>query len=247
MQRWVKGTIVEKLRWTEGLYSIRIDADVDDFTAGQFTKVALDLDGERVGRPYSFVNAPDERPLEIYFNTVPEGPLSNHLASAEAGDTLWVSPRANGMLTLQETPEARHLWLLATGTALGPFLSILKTGEPWRRFERVVLVHAVRYARDLAYQGTIRELVDAHPAQLTFVPFVSREPTEFALSGRIPVSIREGVLESHVGLRLSPEDTHVMLCGNSGMIQETTAVLEERGMRRHRRREPGHISTEKYH
>jgi ferredoxin--NADP+ reductase len=247
MQRWVKGTVVEKLRWADGLYSIRIDADVDEFTAGQFTKVALDMDGERVGRPYSFVNAPDERPLEIYFNTVPAGPLSNQLATAEAGDTLWVSPKANGMLTLQETPDVSHLWLMATGTALGPFLSILKTDEPWRRFERVVLVHAVRYARDLAYQDTIRELVDARPGQLTFVPFVSREPTEFALSGRIPTAIRENTLEAHVGLRLSPDDTHVMLCGNSGMIQDTTAVLEERGMRRHRRREPGHISTEKYH
>ena len=247
MQRWVKGTVVEKTIWAEGLYSIRIDAEVEDFEAGQFTKVAVDLEGERVGRPYSFVNAPHERPLEIYFNTVPEGPLSNRLAVAEPGDAIWVSRKANGMLTLQQTPQAEQLWMIATGTAIGPFLSILKTEEPWRRFDRVVLVHAVRYTHDLTYQDTVQSLLDAHPEQMRFAPFVSREVTDFALSGRVPASIREGTLESHVGLELSPRSSHVMLCGNSGMIQDTTAVLEERGMRRHRRREPGHISTEKYH
>jgi ferredoxin--NADP+ reductase len=38
-----------------------------------------------------------------------------------------------------------------------------------------------------------------------------------------------------------------MLCGHSGMIADSVALLEERGLKRHRRRDPGHISTEKYH
>jgi len=247
MQQWVNGTIIEKIRWNDQLFSLRIDADVEDFSAGQFTKVALDLDGERVGRPYSYVNAPHERPIEIYFNTVPEGPLSNRLATAAPGDTLWVSPRPNGLLTLDEMPPADHLWMLCTGTGLGPFLSILKTDAPWDRFERVVLVQAVRHARDLAYAASIRSLIERRDEQLTVIPFVSREPTDFALSGRIPAAIADGRLEARAGLVLSPDHSHVMLCGNSLMIQDTLQVLGKRGMHRHRRRQPGHISMEKYH
>jgi len=247
MQTWVEGTVVEKIRWNDELYSVRIDAPVQGFEAGQFTKIGLDIDGERVGRAYSYVNAPHERPIEIHFNTVPEGPLSPRLATMEAGDRVWVTAEANGFLTLAEAPARPHLWLLATGTAIGPFLSILKTGAPWERYERIVLVHAVRRAADLGYPALVEELQREHPEQLRFVPFVSREATTFALDGRIPQAIADGRLEHRAGVHLSADDSTVMLCGNSGMITDTLRVLEERGLKRHRRRDPGHVITEKYH
>ena len=247
MQTWVEGTVVETIRWNEELYSVRIDAPVLGFEAGQFTKIGLDIGGERVGRAYSYVNAPHERPIEIHFNTVPEGPLSPRLAAMRAGDRVWVTAEANGYLTLAEAPQRPHLWLLATGTAIGPFLSILKTETPWQRHERIVLVHAVRRVADLGYRRLVDDLIDRHPDQLQFVPFVSREDADFALSGRIPQAIADGRLEARAGLRLSPDESTVMVCGNSGMIAETLDVLEGRGLKRHRRRDPGHVITEKYH
>jgi ferredoxin--NADP+ reductase len=209
--------------------------------------VGLDIDGERVGRPYSFVNAPHEHPAEIYFNIVPAGPLTNRLAMLQAGDRLWVDQTPNGMLTLDELPQAAHLWMLATGTAIGPFLSMLKTDEPWQRFEQVVLVHGVRTPAELAYAWTIAQLQQAHATRMHFIPIVSREHISGALYGRIPGAIDSGQLEACAGLELSPDDSHVMLCGNKGMIDDTRRVLSERGMRKHRRREPGHISTESYY
>jgi len=153
MQTWVEGTVIETIRWNEELYSVRIDAPVRAFEAGQFIKIGLDIGGERVGRAYSYVNAPHERPIEIHFNTVPEGPLSPRLAAMQAGDRVWVTAEPNGYLTLAEAPDRPHLWLLATGTAIGPFLSILKTAAPWQRYERIVLVHAVRRVADLGYRS----------------------------------------------------------------------------------------------
>jgi len=247
MQTWVEGTVIETIRWNEELYSVRIDAPVRAFEAGQFIKIGLDIGGERVGRAYSYVNAPHERPIEIHFNTVPEGPLSPRLAAMQAGDRVWVTAEPNGYLTLAEAPDRPHLWLLATGTAIGPFLSILKTAAPWQRYERIVLVHAVRRVADLGYRELVDELLERHPGQLRFVPFVSRETTEFALAGRIPQAIEDGRLEAQAGLRLSPDESTVMICGNAGMIGDTLKVLEGRGLRRHRRREPGHVITEKYH
>jgi len=247
MAQWVQGQVVHKQQWTERLFSLRFEAVIKPFKAGQFIRVGLDIDNERVGRPYSFVNAPHEPYHEIYFNLVPTGPLTPRLAALNPGDHLWVNDTANGFLTLDELPSVPHLWMLATGTALGPFLSIIKTAEVWQRFAKVILVHAVRTADELTYRDTIAHVQQTHPAHFMYIPFVSREVIATALHGRIPERIRDQQLEQRAGISLNPAQSHVMLCGNSAMIEDTSKVLAERGMQRHRRREPGHISTEKYH
>ncbi len=247
MGEWLKVTVAERIRWNEGLYSLRFRAPLPAFKAGQFVRVGLDIDGERVARPYSLVNAPGEKPHEIFFNVVPEGPLSPRLARLDVGDSLFVHSSVTGTMTMERTPEHRHLWLFATGTALGPFLSMLKTDAPWERAERVVLCHSVRHVADMAYGETIRQLEMQHGDRFDFVPLVTREACPAALRERIQAALASGDLERHVELELRPEDAHVMLCGNSEMIEEVRQLLQSRGLRRHRRREPGHITVEKYH
>ena len=247
MGEWLEATVTEKIRWNDGLFSLRFEAPLPAFKAGQFVRVGLDVDGERIARPYSLVNAPDETSHEILFNVVPEGPLSPRLAKLEAGDRLHVHSSVTGTMVMERTPEHRRLWLFATGTALGPFLSMLKTEEPWRRAERVVLCHSVRTAADLVYGDVIRDLLDRHGNRLTFIPLVTRETVTGALHQRIPAALAGGDIERVAGMALRPEDAHVMLCGNSAMIEEVQQLLESRGLRRHRRREPGHITIEKYH
>lgn len=246
MSKFVEGTVVGKRRWTELLYSLRVAAEVAPFHAGQFTKLALDINGEIVGRPYSFINAPGENPLEFYFILVPAGPLSSRLAALEVGDPVLVSPHAAGFLTLDEVHDAKHLWLISSGTGIGPFLSILKTEEPWQRFDRVVLVHAVRQAEELAYDETIRDFAQRHGEKFRFVPFVSREETDFALRARIPEAITDGRLEARAGVALAPESSQVMLCGNPDMVRGVKEALLARGLKKNRRHDPGHISLESY-
>ncbi len=246
MSRWIEGRIAANLHWTNQLYSLQINAQIGPFKAGQFTRLGLDIDGERVGRPYSFVNAPHEPYIEIYSITVPGGILSNRLFELHPGNLIWVAPKGAGFFTLSEVPEGRNLWMLSTGTALGPFLAILKTDEPWSRFEKIVLAHAVRTAEELTYQGTIRKLLAVNPGQLVYVPFVSREDTEFAIKGRIPQAIEDGRLEERGGAAISPEDSQVMLCGNPAMVDDTSEVLQARGLKKNKRREKGQITTENY-
>lgn len=247
MADWLEGKIIERKQWTDDLFSLRFEADIGAFKAGQFVRIGLDIDGERVGRPYSLVNAPHEPWLEIYFNVVKGGPLSPRLAELNAGDILWVSKGANGFLVLDEVPEARHLWLLATGTGIGPFLSIIKTEAPWSRFDKVILGHSTGYASELTYRDTIEAACAAHKGKLEYVQLVTRETAPGALTQRIPNTIESGELEQRTGIKLTPESSHVMLCGNSTMITDVTEMLSKRAMQRHRRREPGHITTEKYH
>jgi ferredoxin--NADP+ reductase len=248
MTQWLSGKIARKTRWNATHYSLAIEVDGPSFVAGQFVRVGMDLGDERVGRPYSLVNPPQEPLFEIFFNVVPEGPLSGRLASLEVGDSVWLTDAANGFLTLKEVPEdTRDLWMLATGTGVGPFLSMLQTEEPWTRFDNVVLGYGVRYLENFAYRDLIERLQHDHPERFRFVPYVTGESAAGAFGCRIPETLDDGRLEQSVDLSLDPAHCHVMLCGHSGMISDAVSALEKRGLRRHRRREPGHISTEKYH
>lgn len=246
MALWTDGEVVERIDWTDRLFSLRIKADIQPFRAGQFTKLGMVIDDEYVGRPYSIVSPPSDPILEFYLSTVPEGPLSPRLAQLQAGDTLLVSPNPNGFLVLEEVPPAKNLWLIATGTGVGPFLSILNSEEPWQRFQHVVLVHAARTAAELTYRRNIARITETQPKRFTYIPFISRESADFALSGRIPQAILDGRLEERARLKLDPAHAHFMLCGNPQMIEDTAAALTTRGLRKHRRKEPGHITTESY-
>jgi ferredoxin--NADP+ reductase len=232
--------VIENRHWTEALFSLRVEGPRLAFEAGQFVRIALDIDGERIARPFSFVNPPQDPVLEFYGIVVPEGPLSPRLARLAPGDTLYVAPNPAGFLVLREVPGAETLWLVATGTGIAPFLSILRTGTPWQRFRNVVLVHAVRRAEELVYQEVIGNLQN-----LKYVTFVSREAHAGSLAGRIPAAIRDRRLEAAAGVALD-ERSHVMLCGNPQMLKDAQAALGERGLRKHRRRNPGHITVESF-
>jgi ferredoxin--NADP+ reductase len=247
MADWLNGKVVEKICWNERLFSLRIEADFSSFEAGQFVRVALDIDGERVARPYSLVNLPGEQYLEIYFNIVAEGPLTPKLAALEKGDDIFITDRANGFLTLSEIPQSKHLWMLATGTGVGPFLSILKGEQVWQSFEKVILGYSVRDMSELSYQETIARIQQQQDQKFCFLPFVTRENIEGTFNQRIPDAIETGLAEEAAGVTINDVDAHIMMCGNSEMISSVTECLEKRGLRKHRRREPGHITTEKYH
>ena len=238
---WLEGTVAGNRHWTEALFSLKVEAPRLAFQAGQFVRIALDIGGERIARPFSFVNPPQDPVLEFYGIVVPQGPLSPRLEKLAAGDRLYVASNPAGFLVLSEVPDAETLWLVSTGTGIAPYLSILRTDAPWARFRNVVLVHAVRHARELVY----RDLITAMP-RLRYVTFVSREAHPGSLPGRIPAAIRDGRLEAAAGVALDAASSHVMLCGNPQMLKDATAALAERGMRKHRLRSPGHITVESF-
>ena len=244
--KWLAGKVIENRHWSGTLFSLRTDGPRLAFEAGQFVRIALDIAGERVARPFSFVNPPEDPLLEFYGVIVPEGPLSPHLAQLKAGDTLYVAPNPAGFLVLSEVPDAETLWLVSTGTGIAPFLSILRSATPWQRFRHVVLVHAVRYAKELVYRDLIEVLLDKRKSAFRYVTFVSREAAPGSLAGRIPAAVRDGRLEAAAALRLAAETSQVLLCGNPAMLKDTSSALAERGMRKHRRRSPGQVTVESF-
>jgi len=246
LQDWIEAVVVENIRWNEHLFSLRVEADFALFTAGQFTSLALQIGDERVARPYSFLSSPGQNPAEFFFYTATGGLLSNALVELGKGDSLWVKQHANGFFTLDEVPDARDLWLLATGTGVAPFYSMLGTDEPWRRFQNIILVNAVRIGADLQYLDRVREMQGKYGSRFRFQAFVSRETVTDTLPGRIPAAVADGSLERAVGIDLSTNNSQLMLCGNPDMVKDTIDVLRERDFRKNRRRTPGHITVENY-
>ncbi|MBT7543182.1 MAG: ferredoxin--NADP reductase [Gammaproteobacteria bacterium] len=243
---WIQGEVVSIKHWTESLYSIRIKAPEVKFIAGQYTKISLKINDEDIARPYSFVNSPNEDFLEFYSVQVPDGPLSSELQKLKSGDPINVGPYGNGFLILNEIPCVENIWMLATGTGIGPYLSILKTDESWNKFKKVILVHAVRYKKELTYLKTIKELKDKYKDKFIYITYVSREKIENSLEGRIPNSISSGILEKEANTKITDNNTHIMICGNPEMVSDTTKELKKIGLKKHRRNSPGHITTENY-
>lgn len=247
MTDWVKGVVDDITHWTDNLFSLRIRADIAPFTAGQYTSLALDVNGERVAQPYSILSAPGEQPLEFFFYTQLEGDLSRALSRTNAGDTVWVQQQPEGTLTLSGIKApGRHLCLMATGTGVAPFISMLQTDQPWQQFEHVTLVYAARVWDDFQYRQLFADLKARYPTRFSLLPFISREQCKGALHGHIPDKLRSGELEQHLGQKLLAQDSHVMLCGNPGMVKDAVAILQDRGFRDNRPGQPGQLSYESY-
>ncbi|MDX2319346.1 MAG: ferredoxin--NADP reductase, partial [Moritella sp.] len=244
--------VTGRINWTDSEFSLQITAEISRYSAGQFTKLALcDDAGEWVRRAYSFVNSPNHalgpQVMEFLIITVPDGKLSSRLERLQVGDEVYVGRDASGFMTLDEIPRyTKDLWLLSTGTAIGPFLSLLDEVATQQRFDNLVLVHAVRTSAELVYQEKIQQLEERYQGKFHYVPIVSREYRKNTLRGRIPGLLQTGELVTAAGIALSPKSSFFYLCGNPSMVKDTCEVLHQLGYQKHLRRSAGHFSSENY-
>lgn len=237
-------------RWTNTLFSFTMTRPAHfKFTAGQFARIGLKVGDELVVRAYSVVSSPFDEILEFFSIVVPEGAFTSNLQHLEIGDELYLEKTAYGFLTLTryQLPLPQDLWLLATGTGLAPFISMLQDFDTWSKYKNINLVYSVRTASELAYLQRIQEIAESFGEGHTgfkFVPIITRDPLA-VLHDRLPVLIENGELEKAVDLEFNPATTHVMLCGNPQMVDDTKAALKARGLTMNRRGE-GNIAVENY-
>jgi ferredoxin/flavodoxin---NADP+ reductase len=245
MAQWLSGTVSENHHWHANLFSLKVKTEPFDFIAGQFVRLALDTADGKVQRAYSLVNSPGSGELEFLVSTVADGNLSPLLQQLKMGDAVGVSQPASGFFVLDEVPDGDNLWLMSSGTGIGPYLSMLGTHKIWQRFERIILVHTVRTIADLAYRELIQQYQQQYHNQLHYQPIVTREAHAGALAKRLPELIQTGELQHACGQPLN-ERSQVMLCGNPQMITDTKALLESMGLKKNLRRTPGNITVEQY-
>jgi ferredoxin/flavodoxin---NADP+ reductase len=253
MSNLITERVLSVHHWNESLFSFRTTRDPGlRFENGQFVMIGLDVEGRPLTRAYSIASPNHEAHLEFFSIKVPDGPLTSRLQHLREGDPIVVSKKPTGTLVLHDLNPGKRLYLLATGTGLAPFLSVIQDPEAYARFEKIVLIHGVRTVSELAYADFItRELPD-HPyfgeqvrEQLIYYPTVTREP--FRNNGRITHLIQSGKLFKDIDLPpLSAEHDRVMICGSQAMNKDCCELLDARGFKMSRRiGEPGDYVIER--
>ena len=244
--------VLDVRHWTDRLFSFRTTRDPSfRFRNGEFTMIGIKVDGKPLLRAYSVASANYEDQLEFLSIKVPEGPLTSRLQHLKAGDDIIISRKATGTLVIDNLLSGRNLYLLSTGTGLAPFLSVIKDPETYERFEKVVLVHGVRYVSELAFKDSIDEdlpkdelLGELVSEQLIYYPTVTREP--FRNTGRITALMESGKLFTDLGLApLEAEHDRVMICGGPHMLADIKDHLIGRGFIEGNHGEPGQFVVEK--
>jgi ferredoxin--NADP+ reductase len=238
--------------WTDRLFSFTTARDAGfRYQSGQFTMIGLMVDGRPLLRAYSMVSPHYEDTLEFLSIKVQDGPLTSRLQHLKPGERILVGRKASGTLLLQNLLPGRTLWLLATGTGLAPFMSVIRDPEVYERFSKVVLVHGCREVAELAYADTIaRELPrneffgEQVASQLLYYPTVTREA--FRHQGRIPSLLETGRMAHDLGLApLDAQHDRFMLCGSPQMLKDTRTVLEKLGLAEGNMSTPGHYVIER--
>lgn len=243
-------------RWTDKLLTFRTTRPADyRFTPGQFARLGLLIKGEMVWRAYSITSAEAEDQLEYYAITVPDGLFTSALNQLQPGAAVWVEKLSYGFMTPDRFSDGEDFWMLATGTGLGPYISILQQREVWLQFRHLVLVHCVRHEEELTYQDKFKSLqaeaaAQNLPAQLQLIQMTTRGQDSEAEAGRlharITTALRDGSLERQAALAITPEASRLMVCGNPDMITEVREILRERGLGPCRRAGGGQFITEDY-
>lgn len=247
MTEWVNGKVITVKRWNEDLFSLFIDAKVDTFIAGQFAKIKIDLGEETIQRAYSYVNSPLNPKLEFYIKEIKNGKFSSVLKILKPNDNIVISRQAFGDFTINRVPVCENLWMISTGTAIGPYLSILRHRKNLEKFKRIILVHAVSFLKDFSYLYEINKLKKDYHNKLYVKIILSREKVLNTLMGYVQDLIFNGSLEISLGIKLEKKNSHVMLCGNPNMIKDTQKILYEKyNMRENFRNKSGHITKERY-
>ena len=273
--KYTRQTVISTRLWaSEKLFSVRVTRDpAFKFVPGQFARLGLCLGTEATlsqtdtdsllaartpdaWRAYSMVSHPHEQALEFFSVLVPEGTFSPAFARLRPGDPLWIDKTSFGFLTLERFIDGEDLWLIATGTGLSAYLSMLQDAQTWVHFKRVVIVHGVQFANELAYREDILALCAKHGVdRLRYIPVTSQESTTPDLSpsltsltpaARITTLLETGALSQRVGLALDPAHTRIMLCGNPAMVTEMRAQLSSRGFAPGRRGIAGNLAVENY-
>ncbi len=251
--------IIKRVDIAPGLLILRVKPDqgFKPFSPGQY--VALGLPGSHprpseyppepspvpadkmIKRSYSIGSAPDEQEyLEFYIAIVPTGAFTSRLQLLGEGDKLWCAPKIVGTFVTEDVPADKNLVLVATGTGLAPFISMIKSKQIWTAQRKISIVHGVRYSRDFAYRDELIELGSSNQ-RLNYFPIVSRKDDQWKGDFGYVQSLFE-----NKKVAADPSSDHVFICGNPAMVDDLTTLLASRGYTEHSRKSPGTLHLEKY-
>ena len=252
MAAFNKETVLSVHHWNDSLFTFRTTRDAGlRFINGQFVMIGLEVNGRPLMRAYSIASANYEEHLEFFSIKVQDGPLTSRLQHLKPGDELLVSRKPTGTLVLRDLKPGKRLFMFATGTGLAPFMSLIHDPETYERFDKIILIHGVRWTNELAYHDYIEEDLKEHEylgemirEKLVYYPTVTREP--FWHQGRITELVETGKLVKDTGMpEIEAAHDRVMMCGSPQMIADLKTMLDARGFSEGSNHTPGQYVVER--
>lgn len=219
------------------------------FNAGQYARLGFRDGNGFIWRAYSMISAEYADTLEFFVILIEGGAMSARFEQMQQGDSILLDKTAFGFFLPERFVDGKDLLMLATGSGIAPFLSLLQQPEVWQRFDRIALAHSVSYQHELIFNADLAAL-EEHPLvgefmqKWHFVPITTREQDEQTLHHRLPQALKQGSLAEKMGFDFNIQDTRVMICGNPEMVQDTFKTLLEQGFAMHRNKLPGQIMME---
>ena len=192
-----------------------------DFLPGQFVSLTSTVKGKEITRAYSIASPPsDANRFELCLNRVAEGLLSPRLFELKPGDSLDMRPPL-GQFVIRN--PSRDAVLVATGTGIAPFRSILNA-HLHASSPAFTLSFGVRYESHLMYRREFEEMARRFP-QFRFWPTLSRpDPCWTGRTGHVQEHLEEAIGERR--------DLDVYLCGLKLMVDDVRNILKEMGFNR---------------
>ncbi len=251
------------------LMILRVAADgwtLPDFAPGQFAVIGLPGSAPRcalseledppaipeklIRRAYSIASSSLARQfMEFYVALVTTGALTPRLFSLKIGDRIWLGPKITGIFTFDQVPADANVIMIATGTGLAPYMSMLSTHLMCGGSRKVAILHGARHSWDLGYRSQLMTLQHLC-GNFTYIPVISRpqqEPAPWAgAAGYVQDLWKDGALTAAWGIHPTPENTHIFLCGAPAMIDDTVALLGGEGFKEQTKKEAGQIHVERY-
>ncbi|AXC51190.1 ferredoxin--NADP reductase [Paracoccus suum] len=246
-------TVTSVTHWTDRLFSFRCTRPASlRFRSGEFVMIGLaGENGKPLLRAYSIASPNWDDELEFYSIKVPDGPLTSRLQHIRVGDPIVLRPKPVGTLVHDALLPGERLWLLATGTGLAPFASLIRDPETYERFGTVVLMHTCREASELEYGRRLVESLKDDPligemveGRLLYYPTTTREASP--RMGRITDNLTSGKVFADLGLpAMTPGTDRAMICGSLAFNLDVKAVLEGLGLNEGANSEPREFVVEK--
>ncbi len=241
-----------------------MDWKLPSFEAGQFVALALPPDSPRcsaatdefeapkpdklIRRAYSIASSSNEYAIEFYITLVHSGQLTPRIFELNIGDKIWMGKKAVGMFTLDQIEEDRNVVLIATGTGVAPYMSMLRSNA-LKRTGKLMVLHGAANSWDLGYSSELKLLANMFP-NFSYHPTITepdKEPSGWDGDTRFIGDIwKAGVVEEAIGMKPMPDNTDIFLCGNPKMVTGMKELLYVDGFKDHKKREPGHIHAEEF-
>ncbi|NMH59835.1 ferredoxin--NADP reductase [Alteromonas ponticola] len=263
MRNLTSATVTEVHHWNDTLFSFKTKREPSfRFESGQFVMIGLEVDGRPLLRAYSIASANYADELEFFSIKVPDGALTSRLQHIKPGCSVMHSVRPAGTLVPGHLLPGKRLYLLATGTGLAPFMSVVRDPLIYEQYEKIILVHGTRWVSELTYQDELLEQLPNNPyfgeevsQKLIYYPTVTREDYLFSSDpersaprlhkGRITTLLDSGDLTDSIGQpALNPETDRFMLCGNDAMLTDLSDMLVSKGFSKATSRMQGHFVVE---